>query len=589
MDIDKKRDAHIDRETLRIFLRVIAGHRKLFALTILFLVSKILINILLPLLISLTFARMVSGGNTEEYISWLALVAAAGVVTNYIGMKALMKLSAAGQRDLTNMTFEMLLGRSVGFHANSIAGKLVSNALDFPSSYGRLLDAAYVQLIPLALILISGIIVVAVAAPILALALFLVISIVLSLSVLDSQWRKKLRYTRRKVQNRMIAHFSDTVVNASAVKTFAREIDETAANHRVSTALMRHRSKDWTRSVKSGTARMGTLLALQIALIAFIAHLYAQDPAVLGIGIFAFVYTITLTNRLFDISNLIMTVEESFLDASSMTQIFMQATEITDKASAHKLTVTSGRITLQDVRFSYPDDDSNDAVFEKLSLDIVPGQKVGLVGPSGGGKSTLTRLLLRFDDVTDGAISIDEQDLREVTQKSLRSQIAYVPQEPLLFHRSIFENIAYGKPDATLAEVKHAAKLAYADDFIEQLPGGYKTIVGERGVKLSGGQRQRVAIARAILKNAPILILDEATSALDSESEVYIQKALTELMQGRTTIVIAHRLSTIQKLDRILVLDEGHIKEDGTHSQLLKEDKLYAKLWAHQSGGFIDE
>lgn len=589
MDIDKKRDASTDRETLRIYLRTLVSHKKLFALSLLYLLSKILINILLPLVISLTFAGMVSGADTNQYIPWLIAIAAAGTITNYIGIKAHITLSAIGQYDLTRKTFDMLLRRSVGFHANSIAGKLVSNALDFPTSYGRLLDAAYVNLIPLFLILISGVIVVALAAPMLALALLLVISAIIIQGAIDSQRRKKLRIGRRKVQNRMIAHFSDTIVNANAVKTFAREDDESVKNRHTSGQLMQHRVNDWTRSITSGTMRMGTLLVLQIGLIAFIAHLYSQDSDVLGIGIFAFVYTITLTNRLFDITNLIMTIEESFLDASSMTRVFMQDVEITDKPHAAELDAAQGAISLQRVSFSYPDDDSNSAVFDNLSLSIASGQKVGVVGPSGGGKSTLTRLLLRFDDVTDGSITIDSQDLRNVTQHSLRSQIAYVPQEPLLFHRSILENIAYGKSDATLEEVKAAAKLAFADTFIEELPHAYETIVGERGVKLSGGQRQRVAIARAILKDAPILILDEATSALDSESEVYIQKALAKLMKGRTTIVIAHRLSTIQKMDRIIVLSEGKIKEDGSHRELLAANKLYAKLWSHQSGGFIEE
>ena len=227
-------------------------------------------------------------------------------------------------------------------------------------------------------------------------------------------------------------------------------------------------------------------------------------------------------------------------------------------------------------------------LFRNFSLHITPGEKVGLVGSSGSGKTTLTKLLLRFADIDSGAIMIDEQNIAEVTQASLRSQIAYVPQEPLLFHRSVRENIAYGRADATDAEIEQAAKKAGAYDFITQLQDGFDTLVGERGVKLSGGQRQRIAIARAIVKDAPILVLDEATSALDSESEVLIQKSLKTLMKNRTSIVIAHRLSTIAKLDRIIVMHNGKIVEDGSHEQLLKHGGHYAKLWQHQSGGFID-
>jgi ATP-binding cassette subfamily B protein len=224
-----------------------------------------------------------------------------------------------------------------------------------------------------------------------------------------------------------------------------------------------------------------------------------------------------------------------------------------------------------------------------LTLHIKPGERIGLAGHSGGGKTTLTKLILRFADVTKGAIAIDGQNIADVSQDSLRSAIAYVPQEPYLFHRSLRENIAYARPDATDDEVMLAVKRANAYEFIKNLPDGLDTIVGERGVKLSGGQRQRIAIARAILKDAPILILDEATSALDSESEKLIQNALTKLMKGRTSIVVAHRLSTIAQLDRIIVLENGSIAEQGSHSELLQHKGIYATLWAHQSGGFIEE
>ena len=228
-------------------------------------------------------------------------------------------------------------------------------------------------------------------------------------------------------------------------------------------------------------------------------------------------------------------------------------------------------------------------IFDDFDLKVPAGKTVGLVGVSGSGKTTLTKLLLRFDDVTSGGIYIDGKDIRDVTQKSLREAIAYVPQESSLFHRSIYENIAYGRMDAKREEVIRAAKLANAEEFIRDLPNGYDTLVGERGVKLSGGQRQRIAIARAILKDAPILVLDEATSALDSESEALIQEALANLMKGRTSIVVAHRLSTIAGLDIIVVLREGKIVEQGSHHELLARGGEYAKLWSRQSGAFLDE
>lgn len=250
------------------------------------------------------------------------------------------------------------------------------------------------------------------------------------------------------------------------------------------------------------------------------------------------------------------------------------------------LNVSRGVITFDHISFAH-DDDPNRVLFRDFSLQIEPNQKLGLVGTSGAGKTTLTKLLLRFYDPTSGAILIDGQDIRMVTQESLRQQIAYVPQEPLLFHRSIRENIAYGRPEATQDDIILAAKQAHAWEFITQLPEGLETVVGERGVKLSGGQRQRIAIARAILKDAPLLVLDGATSALDSESEALIQQSLETLMQGRTSIVVAHRLSTIAALDRIVVVDKGHIVEEGSHDELLARGGIYARLWSRQSGGFL--
>ncbi len=259
--------------------------------------------------------------------------------------------------------------------------------------------------------------------------------------------------------------------------------------------------------------------------------------------------------------------------------------EIVDKPGAEPLVVDGGSIEWDNVTFKFDEL----AVFENFSLTIKPKQKIGLVGSSGAGKSTFVSLLLRQHNILTGQINIDGQDISTITQDSLRESIALVPQEPSLFHRTIKENIAYGKSDATLEEIIEVAKKAEAHDFIMRLPLGYDTLVGERGVKLSGGQKQRVAIARAMLKNAPILILDEATSALDSTSERAIQKALHILMEGKTVIAIAHRLSTLREMDRIVVLDNGEITEDGNHDELLAKKGHYAQLWEHQAGGFIVE
>ena len=288
-----------------------------------------------------------------------------------------------------------------------------------------------------------------------------------------------------------------------------------------------------------------------------------------------------------------------------MTKILDEPTLVADNEDAEPLTVTKGDIVFRNLSFRYMDQespeksDSTDAdhtaasgtagnVFTDFNLHIPAGQRIGLVGRSGSGKTTLTKLLLRLSDIQEGQILVDGQNISACTQQSLRRQIAYVPQEALLFHRTIRENIAYGKPDASLEEVRKAAAEANALEFIDKLPNGMDTMVGERGIKLSGGQRQRIAIARAILADAPILVLDEATSALDSESEKLVQDALVNLMKDRTSIVVAHRLSTVASLDRIIVLSDGRIAEDGTHADLIERDGEYAHLWDRQTGAFLE-
>ncbi len=259
--------------------------------------------------------------------------------------------------------------------------------------------------------------------------------------------------------------------------------------------------------------------------------------------------------------------------------------DVADTKRARPIVVSKGELSFESVSFNY----GGNAVFEDLSFTIPAGQRVGVIGRSGAGKSTLMKLILRHYDLTGGRICIDGVDIASVTKESLRASIGVVPQDSSLFHRTIEENIAYGKHPASKEAVIHAAQLAQAHEFIETLPQGYDTLVGERGVKLSGGQRQRITIARALLKDARVLLLDEATSALDSESEIAVQKALLNLMETRTVIAIAHRLSTLRAMDRLMVFDAGRIVEDGTHDELIAKGGLYADLWNHQAGGFLED
>jgi len=317
-------------------------------------------------------------------------------------------------------------------------------------------------------------------------------------------------------------------------------------------------------------------------------HLWLRGLISPGTIILMQIYIFTSFEVVWNLGRNSAKIMRALAEAKEMVDIFEKPIAVQDPKNPEKCRIKKGEIDIQNISFVYGDEaEKGTAVFKKLSLQIAAGEKVGLVGPSGAGKTTITKLLLRFADVQEGKILIDGQDISQITQSDLRSKIAYVPQDPILFHRTLKENIAYSKPKAAERQIIDVAKRSRAHDFIKNFLNGYDTYVGERGVKLSGGERQRVAIARAMLKGAPVLILDEATSSLDSISEKHIQDAFDELMKGRTTLVIAHRLSTIQKMDRIIVFDQGKIVEDGTHQKLIAKKGLYYKLWKQQSHGFM--
>jgi len=376
----------------------------------------------------------------------------------------------------------------------------------------------------------------------------------------------------------------DSITNVSNIGIFARRLYEVS---RLDKSLIITKDTFQTKElflIKLHSVQ-GLLIAIMLGfMVYFLIHLYGSH--LISIGDFALI--LGLSMEVAHITWYTMSQVDEFNQAvgkcKQSLNCLIVPQDIKDKKEAKNLLVTKGQITFLDVKFHYK---GMEPLFQNKSVTIEAGQKVGLVGYSGGGKSTFVNLILRFFDVTDGHIFIDDQDIRDVTQDSLRKQIALIPQDPSLFHRSLMENIRYGRIEASDEEVIEAAKKAHAHEFISKLPQGYESPVGERGVKLSGGQRQRIAIARAILKNAPILILDEATSQLDSVTEGDIQESLWELMQGKTTIVIAHRLSTLLHMDRIIVFDQGKIVEEGAHTQLLASGGLYKTLWAAQVGGFL--
>jgi ATP-binding cassette subfamily B protein len=399
---------------------------------------------------------------------------------------------------------------------------------------------------------------------------------------------KKSHMTRTDAaaDSKVIAFLSDAITNMVTIKTFARTRLEAKNFKEISSDRYKKRYRSWRFNSHIRDIRWVVALSFYITYILLSIHLVAQGSITPAAMVAGQIYVFVIFGSLLTLHIVVQRTEQLFADAAELTDILYLEPELKDPENPEKIKINKGLIEFNSVEFKYPNTSKN--VFKGLDLEIQSGQRVGLVGHSGSGKSTITRLVLRFFDIKDGKILIDGQNITHITQDDLRRNIAYIPQEPILFHRSIKDNIAYGREDATDEEIYEACRLAYADDFIQYLPNKYDTLVGERGVKLSGGEKQRVAIARAMLTRAPILILDEATSALDSKSEKYITKALDKLMNGRTTIVIAHRLSTIRKLDRIIVLKNGEVIENGTHKELLELGGEYSELWSHQTGNFLD-
>jgi len=544
-----------------------------------------------PYIIAIILEKLQAGSITLESVSGLIV---AYIITQIYGQIIGWRLNlfftwtmeTAGQRDLYQRIFSALTEQSLNFHSDRFGGALVSQTTKLVGAFERFWDTLIFQLVPSIASIVGATVILAFIFWQYALVLF-VLSVVFVITVFfGSRFLAKRNKEEAQASTAANAYVADAVSNVMAIKSHGREEYELEELTKKAVTWREKSLANMRGFLGVSTGYSGIIAMLNT--VALIGAIWASEHDTISIGVvyLAVTYTFTVSRQLWEMNSIMRNYNRIMGDAHDMTEILLLTPTVTDKSN-DKLRVKNGEIRFSNVSFAHAD--SNELLFDDFSLTVKSGERIGLVGHSGSGKTTLTRILLRFSDVSGGAITIDGQNIEQVTQKSLRENIAYVPQEPMLFHRSLFDNIAYGKPDASVEEVKDAATKANALEFIEKLPQGFETTVGERGVKLSGGQRQRIAIARAILKDAPILVLDEATSALDSESEKLIQDALSKLMKGRTSIVVAHRLSTISKLDRIVVLENGTIAEQGSHQQLLKDKGTYAKLWAHQSGGFIEE
>ena len=522
------------------------------------------------------------------YVLALLVVNAVGQTLSKLQDYSVYKLEINGDYQLSRLCFDTLSNQSMTFHNSRFGGSLVSQTSRFVSGYSGLVDVVTYSLWPT---LASIVLTVGILAPIAPLFVaILVVMLVLYVVIAYGMYRRILPLSAEasRAQNKLSGVLSDAVTNILAVKTYGREDYERGLFTTADREAMAAENVNMRATMRRGFTTSALITAIMFVVSIFVVGGNAWFGISAGTLVMMFTYTYNLTMRFNYFNSMMQRINRALGDAAEMTRVLDEPTLVADDANAKPLAVTEGRIDFENLRFRYPDAPKDDYVFEDLNLHIPAGQRVGLAGRSGSGKTTLTKLLLRLDDVQEGRVLVDGQDVSHCTQQSLRRQVAYVPQEALLFHRSIRENIAYGKPDATDEEVRRAAEEANALEFIERLPDGFDTMVGERGVKLSGGQRQRVAIARAILVDAPILVLDEATSALDSESEALVQGALENLMRGRTSIVVAHRLSTVASLDRIVVLAHGEVVEDGTHHELVERGGEYASLWNRQTGGFLE-
>jgi ATP-binding cassette, subfamily B, bacterial len=586
-------DTRTSREVLKIYLQeTMAFKTKFIASLILVPLSAILIGVIVPFLLSqiielLSRGKLLGSSEFSQALYILIFVSLASIIVNRYGFKLALQLDSDVRARLQRRAFEALIHKSYRFYADHKVGSLTSHFISFVGAHSRLQQLIINEFSSLVLTLAIGLIIILFQSIILGLTLLVITGLIVLHALYSMRKRAPLRRARKEMVSELHGVVADNISNNLIVKMLGKEKNEIAAVEKRTTELRDIFYKDFGMLAHEGNIRHSMMLTFQVIAIVVAAYLLQAGAISLGVVIFSLTYLIRLSNNLFNIGGIINQYEQAMVEATPMAEILLEADEVQDRRGAKPLKVTDGIIDFQNVSFAYESD--AERIFKGLNLHIASKQKLGLVGTSGGGKSTITKLLLRLLDIQEGEITIDNQNIAQVKQQSLRTHIAYVPQEPLLFHRSLRENIAYSKPNATKQEIERAATKAHAHSFIKKLPNGYDTIVGERGVKLSGGQRQRIAIARAILADAPILILDEATSALDSESEKAIQQALANLMKDKTTIVIAHRLSTIQKMDRILVLDEGKIIEDDSHTELLKKQGTYAKLWAHQSGGFIEE
>jgi len=536
-----------------------------------------------------------TGAATDQVIwngaltAFFAIVALgfASVLLRLFAFMGLIRLTLRMMSEIASSAFQRVQRFSSDWHANAFAGSTVRKITRGMWALDMLNDTVLLALLPSLVALVGSTILLGLFWPIMGLIVGIGSVVYIAVAVfLSTAWVAPAASLANMWDTRMGGALADAISCNAVVKGFGAETREESRLGRVVDKWRGRTNRTWQRGTLNGAMQQVMLWLMRISIIGTGLLLWQQGVAAAGDITFVITSFLVLQGYLRDIGQHVRNLQRSVNDMEELVGLEDQPLDIADREDARPMAIAAGGIAFEHVDFHYGA--HSRPLYSDLDVTIRPGERVGLVGHSGSGKTTFVKLIQRLYDVTGGRVTVDGVDIRDVEQASLRRQIAIVQQEPVLFHRSLAENIAYGRPEATRAEIIEAATLANAHQFIDRLPKGYETLVGERGIKLSGGERQRVAIARAFLSDARVLILDEATSSLDSESELLIQQAMERLMVGRTTIVIAHRLSTVRSLDRLLVFDDGKIVEEGTHAQLVKRaGGIYRRLFERQAGELV--
>jgi len=591
MDEQIKKDSGSPRAVLRLYGKVLRKYPYSLAFMLIGVIGMQITNLIIPLylrqLINIIARNTPSPEVVAQAISILAMIAMWWFLRwffNRLEHFVNLRVIVHGMADLGEQAFQYLINHSHNFFTSTFSGSLTHKITKLSKAFQGLYEALVMSFLPTFVFTVGAIIVLYLHYPLLGVALAVWVVLFFIFQIWATNLRQPLRRAHAAADTRITATLADAISNQNTISLFSGEKYESSLVNEVERSWRKLGIRSWSADAWLWSGIGLFMIGIEATLMYGAIILWGQGLLVVGDFVLIQAYILTLFERMVSVQQDMRKIYNGFADGGEMVAILETPHGVQDTPTAKPLVVSKGEISFKEVDFFFH---QTRPILENFVLTVHPSEKIALVGPSGAGKSTITKLLLRLYDITDGSIEIDGQNIAQVTQESLRNAIGFVPQEPILFHRTLMDNIRYGKRDATDEEVIEAARQAHCHEFIDALPQKYETFVGERGVKLSGGERQRVAIARAILKNAPILILDEATSSLDSESESLIQDALQSLMQGKTVIVIAHRLSTIMKMDRIVVLEGGTVVAEGTHDELLQQGGLYQKLWSIQAGGFI--